>query len=270
MLRRDDVSSDRFATYDPKQGGASTRASLVLDLAHAHKSEELDAGSWSLAPFLIFRSLRLRQNFTGFLARPIDGDSSQQLNEALTLGAHALYRKSLRVFSPSDLVEMGLYLRNDFIEQSQRALGAVDDRVFSADVDARIRATSAAAFVDVSLKPIKRLTVRSGLRIDGLAYSTIEQNGQARSALGTHIGPRVTVDVRAIGALHVVASYGEGFRSPQARSLGEGERTPKEDGAYGTGAAANVNNLREFVTALSRTLGHFRGEGECFASEPPR
>lgn len=37
------------------------------------------------------------------------------------------------------------------------------------------------------------------------------------------------------------------------------------DGGYGTGAAANVNTLRDFVTALSRTIGHYRGEGECFA-----
>jgi hypothetical protein len=43
-----------------------------------------------------------------------------------------------------------------------------------------------------------------------------------------------------------------------------------EDGPYGTGAAANVNNLREFVTALSRTVGHYRGEGECFAKDPPK
>jgi hypothetical protein len=40
------------------------------------------------------------------------------------------------------------------------------------------------------------------------------------------------------------------------------------DGAYGTGAAGDVNDLGAFVTALSRTLGHFRGEGECFAADP--
>ncbi|MFE8595559.1 hypothetical protein [Archangium violaceum] len=34
-------------------------------------------------------------------------------------------------------------------------------------------------------------------------------------------------------------------------------------GQYGTGGAANVRNLRDFVTALVRTVGHFRGEGEC-------
>lgn len=32
---------------------------------------------------------------------------------------------------------------------------------------------------------------------------------------------------------------------------------------YGTGSASGINTLRDFVTALSRTLGHFRGEGEC-------
>lgn len=38
------------------------------------------------------------------------------------------------------------------------------------------------------------------------------------------------------------------------------------DGGYGTGSFDDVNELGAFVTALSRTLGHFRGEGECFAA----
>jgi len=41
---------------------------------------------------------------------------------------------------------------------------------------------------------------------------------------------------------------------------------PAGQGTYGTGSAAGINDLRAFVEALSRTLGHFRGEGECFAS----
>jgi hypothetical protein len=32
---------------------------------------------------------------------------------------------------------------------------------------------------------------------------------------------------------------------------------------YGTGTVGNVKTLNDFVTALVRTLGHFRGEGEC-------
>jgi len=38
--------------------------------------------------------------------------------------------------------------------------------------------------------------------------------------------------------------------------------------AYGTGAATGVENLRDYVTFLSRTLGHYRGEGECFVKDP--
>ncbi|PZR06015.1 MAG: hypothetical protein DI536_30790 [Archangium gephyra] len=34
-------------------------------------------------------------------------------------------------------------------------------------------------------------------------------------------------------------------------------------GQYGTGGASQVKSLGDFVTALSRTIGHFRGEGEC-------
>jgi hypothetical protein len=34
-------------------------------------------------------------------------------------------------------------------------------------------------------------------------------------------------------------------------------------GTYGTGGAGNVKTLRDFVSELSRTIGHFRGEGEC-------
>ncbi len=40
------------------------------------------------------------------------------------------------------------------------------------------------------------------------------------------------------------------------------------DGAYGTGSAGDVNDLGAFITDLSRTVGHFRGEGECFATDP--
>jgi hypothetical protein len=41
---------------------------------------------------------------------------------------------------------------------------------------------------------------------------------------------------------------------------------PAEKGIYGTGSASGIDDLGTFVTALSRTVGHFRGEGECFAS----
>ena len=40
------------------------------------------------------------------------------------------------------------------------------------------------------------------------------------------IGPRSSLDVAILAELHAMAGYSLGFRSPQARSLGDGEETP--------------------------------------------
>jgi hypothetical protein len=34
-------------------------------------------------------------------------------------------------------------------------------------------------------------------------------------------------------------------------------------GPYGTGSASNINNLWDFLSAQTQTIGHFRGEGHC-------
>lgn len=41
---------------------------------------------------------------------------------------------------------------------------------------------------------------------------------------------------------------------------------PPAQGGYGTGALSRVHDLGAFVAELSRTVGHFRGEGECFTA----
>ncbi len=46
-------------------------------------------------------------------------------------------------------------------------------------------------------------------------------------------------------------------------------RLPKENGPYGTGSAADIVDLKAYVTALTRTVGHFRGEGECLTRPIP-
>lgn len=41
---------------------------------------------------------------------------------------------------------------------------------------------------------------------------------------------------------------------------------PTANGPYGTGGVPGINDLRAYVEGLSRTVGHFRGEGECVAT----
>lgn len=238
VVRLDDVEAGtigRFDSYDEKQGGQSSRTQLVLAL-----SREGEAGErWVIAPFAVLRALSLRQNFTGYLGSA-EGDSIQQINDSTTLGATASYARALRLFSDGDTLEAGISLRNDAVEQSQHRLSLLDDRVTddarSRGVDADVQATNVAGYLDASVQPLRRVALRGGLRADGLSYRVWERRtcgsddaqcgGQARSALGGQLSKRGTVDVRVLPGLSALVSYGEGFRSPQAKSLGDGETTP--------------------------------------------
>ena len=105
--------------------------------------------------------------------------------------------------------------------------------------------------------------MRGGLRVDGLGYATQDVGGaaagQARASQGTHVGKKATVDLRVPSNLRLLASYGQGFRSPQARSLAEGETTPFtsvtsfELGARLTGRWVAAS-LAAFQTRLSDDL----------------
>lgn len=227
VLRLSDVERgavDRFATYDPKQGGQSSRTQVVLDL-----SDRTEKDRWSLAPFFVLRNLRLRNNFTGHLVDPVGGDSLQQINDSVTVGLTGHYRRTIPLFSPTDALEIGVYARNDWVEQSQRRLSVASDSTTAELVSGKVRATDVAGYVDAQLRPFRRLALRGGFRVDGLSYATendLADQGQARSAMGFHFGGKGTADLTIAPGLHALASAGQGFRSPQARSLGEGEKTP--------------------------------------------
>jgi TonB family protein len=262
VLRLSDVESgkvDRFATYDPNQGGSSNRGSVLFDFGHTGARSK-----WSIAPYFVLHSMRLRQNFTGFLPNSDDpsgeeGNSEQQLNDAMTLGMTGSYRMDLRLFSPKDSVEAGVSARTDLIDQSQRRLSTLTDQVTLDEVEARIRATDVAGYVDLDLHPIRRVNLRGGLRLDGLSYTAEdkggEAKGEARSAQGAHLGKKLTAEVGIISGLTAVASYGEGFRSPQARSLSEGQKTPfAEVQSYEIGARYRDERLKASVAGFQTLL----------------
>lgn len=245
----EDGAADPFATLDPTQGGASARTQAVAELTGG------DAGAtFGLTSYAVLRSLRLRHNFTGYLTGP-DGDSQQQLNDDLAVGATGFYRATRRWLSPEDAIEAGFFVRSDWIEQSQKQLSIVDNRVVADQVDAAVRAHDVAGYLDVEIHPASRLTLRGGARFDALAYLVRDDGaraaGQARSAQGLHVGRKGTADVRLAGALHAIASYGEGFRSPQARSLSDGESAPF------TRVRSHEAGLRWHASRLTASLAAF-------------
>ena len=270
----DDLETGRRSPRDaaiPGQGGASGREQLVLEWT----GRDDRANAWMLSPYLVRRTLSLRQNFTGWLTDPVNGDMTQQRNDALTIGCRASYRRRTHLVSERDGVEVGISARTDTVEQSQRSIAVATGHVTGTTVDAVVHQSDVAGYVDVSLFPVERVALRGGVRADGIATTVDDAAGQSgvatRSAHGVHLGKKGTIDV-AIGesGVHVLASYGEGFRSPQARSLGDGERTPfttvqsYEAGTRYQDANRVAASLAVFHTLLSRDLlfDHATGRNE--------
>lgn len=254
VLRLSDIQADkvsRFATYDPNQGGASSRFQLVAEV----KRDTADS-AFSIAPYAVLRTLRLRQNFTGYLTDP-SGDSQQQLNDDVVLGGTAFYRLRKRLFSPRDKFEIGVSARSDWVDQSQKRLATADQRVTANEVDAEVRALDVAGYFDTALHPLSWLTLRGGVRIDGLSYRTVDNGaaaaGQSRASQGTHFGKKASLELHVLPGLDVVGSYGEGFRSPQARSLAESETTPFTTVVSGEAGVRYVNQQLAVSAAAFRT-----------------
>lgn len=223
VLLRSEVASgavSRFSTYDPTQGGSASRTQVVAELRRDGAGT-----SGALTAFFVYRTMQLRENFTGYLTST-EGDGQQQLNDDAVVGFNGHYRARVELFSKRDTIEAGVSGRGDFINQSQRHVSNIDNAVLATLVDARVRGFNVGAWLDLALHPFWFLTVRGGLRLDGLGYFTQDAGGQARASQGLHVGPKATVEVHPLAPLKILVSYGEGFRSPQARSLQDGQTTP--------------------------------------------
>jgi hypothetical protein len=195
---------------------------------------ETNGGIIDLGFFLSKTKLQMHENLTGFVRDvlaglpPTSGDDAEQVNDATTYGLNLSYRKAVDILSPNDLLEAGIQARIDSIQQTDTRLfsdGTINKRL----VDASIDATNVAGYVDASVHPFRRVIVRGGTRIDSLSYSVTDHLGSegiASTAQGVHVGNKATADYAAGAGWHLLASYGEGFRSPEARELSEGERVP--------------------------------------------
>jgi len=272
VLRLSDIESgkvDRFASYDENQGGDSARSQVAFELSQGN-----DDSRWTFTPYAVLRSMRLRQDFTGYLVTPTNGSASevaaadkaseqgnseQQTNDSSTLGVTGSYRRAIKLFSPSDSFEAGIFGRYDRIEQAQKKLSIATSQVTLDEVDAKIHATDVAGYVDVALHPIRRLTFRGGLRMDGLTYVTEDDGGQGkgqrRAAQGAHFGKKATLDLRLTSTVHALASYGDGFRSPQARSLQAGETAPFTSvQSFEVGVRHQTQTMRATASVFRTTL----------------
>lgn len=252
VLRLDDVQSGRVGFYDTYPDPSATAQSALairaqLGVTLEHTSEAGARTGFSL--WFLFDDFHLRENFTGYTQRSIQrpewvgrGDLIEQENRTFGLGARAFHRT--RRFEPrewlSGTFEAGLSLKLDLIDQAQNLLQQPQNQTWDKRVDASVRGADIGLYLDADWHITKYLRLRGGLRADVLYYDIDDRLGNfipsfmrqthfvgfRRTALGVAWGPRIAIEVQPTKWLTLNVSYGEGYRSPQARQLEEGENAP--------------------------------------------
>ncbi|MGK4002151.1 TonB family protein [Sorangium sp. So ce1036] len=252
VLRRDDIEAGRVGFHDAyrdpsarSQSAAATRLQIALSAERADDDGSQKSG-WLWAMTSGYRS---RMNFTGYTqrsrVRPAwagRGDLIEQSNQDTALGGGLAYRTPRFQLAPwlSGQVAVGAEVQTDGIEQAQNLLQPPQNETWDRRVDASIRQTGIGVHGDALLELSRWARLRGGVRADVLVFDVDDRLGNfipafqkethiegfRRTAAGVAVGPRATLEVDPLPALRLSASYGHGYRSPQARQLEEGENAP--------------------------------------------
>ena len=234
VVRESDYLAGRqgfYDTNDTRQGGFSARHALLAELTIPHGRDRT-----AFTVFASVRQFRIREDFTGY-ALDSRGDRYEQLYDAVTVGATALHRVGFTLGGLAQAWEVGLSARHDVTTQAMHRQRAVDDVNYAAVTDADVDATDVGLYADFDLRLRRNLSLRGGVRADGLGYQIDDRMPREgvrtapvprgrRDAQGFQFGPRATLEWQVVPGLSLLAAYGKGFRSPQALSLGEGESAP--------------------------------------------
>jgi hypothetical protein len=305
VVRRDDVAQGRvdfYGTYPDPSANAQSALSTRIQAAVSLERRGDRGALTSLSAWFARTDYRSRVNFTGFTQRSRirpdwvgRGDLIEQSNGDTGFGALASYRTPRYVLTPwwSAAFECGLGLRYDLIDQAQNLLQAPQNETWDQRVDASVRASDIGLHLDADLRITRFVRLRGGVRADVLYYDIDDRLGNftpafqreshvvgfRRTAFGLVLGPRATVEVNPLSWLRLFASYGEGYRSPQARQLEEGESAPfTRVRSFEAGLHARSAEVRErlsfrgaaYVTYLSTDLAFDPQEGRLELIGPTR
>lgn len=224
VVRDDGPQSDFFLAFGKGQGGTGARHQLLLSAELPHEN-----GRTTFELYGALIDLRLRNNFTGYVGNAA-GDGLQQTQATGLLGMRALHQRHLHLGSALLLLDVGVSGRHDGLRQTQRGYDEADGTLRDPDFETAVSQSLGSAWGELSWAPGHwrfmlggRLDVLHVDLRDALAFGG---QGGHRSAIGPHLGLKAGVERELGEALRLFLSYGDGFRTPQARQLGDQESAP--------------------------------------------
>ncbi len=294
VLRFDDVEARRlsacpatadaqfFCVVDPNQGGAQQR-----HFVSAEFTSKLESGVSRHQLFAVFRDMRLRENFTGFVndvplpdalgntppLEPQRGDGIELKYGGATAGIRGSWLQRFgEEGSRRPTLELGYVGRVDSVESISRRLRTVDGVPYRVAFDNQITVTNLGLFAQGSLPLGERFTVSGGLRLDAFLFAVNDRNrplvdrsgarlgNDAIEAFGVMPSPRVSTELVLVKGLSWMTGVGLGARSSDAAALSDSEFAPF---ALVASAETGLRYLREGPL-------RFEARGAAFATRVQR
>lgn len=187
VVREDDVAAGRigfYDTYDPRQGGDSSRYSVWADFETTHGPTLLRQQI-----FFIERDMRLRENFTGALLDVQEpqqnphvqrGDLLDLHVESQTLGARGSARWRTSAFDRDNGLEweLGYLARADSTSSTQYRIESATNAPYLDETNLDSKLGNIGIYGDTGLRPLSWLTFRGGIRGDIFTYDVLDNCAQ--------------------------------------------------------------------------------------------
>jgi TonB family protein len=253
VLRLDDIEEGKIGFYDVYPYATAIaqnayNAGAILAVHGERRGENRKNSSFDL--WIQLDDFRIQQNYTGFLERSRvqpewtgRGDLMEQRDRRIVFGGNGRHRTAR--FEPAEwakgTVELGVSGRVDVIDpQQQNLLEAPLNQTWDQRIDANVVQSDIGGWLDLDWDFTKYLNLKGGVRADVLYFDVDDRLGNfvpdfrpetfipgfRRTAAGVVGNPRLVLTGKPIERLQIIGAYGEGFRSPQAITLVDGEIAP--------------------------------------------
>lgn len=249
LLRKSDVEQGRLCFECVYDDPSARDQAMIAQRAMAgffvdYRGRQHATGSIGL--WAGIDRFRARSNLTGYTLGTVNGsgeplsDASEQINRTQSVGLTGRYRTEAFHWGRAvhGTLEVGSEARLDGVDQKKDLLdAALRDEVWSQKVDQLSTIAQLGLWADLDFELHERVHLRGGARASLLTYAVddraateahdheaeppddheAEPTQNAADAL--FMGPRASLEVDVTTGLSLLASYGHGYRSPQARTL---------------------------------------------------
>lgn len=278
VLRRDDIHSGRvdfLGAYDDTSARSQSASVARVQAGLSIQKAWDDGTATSIGFWGAYATYRSHTNFTGYTERSRirpewagRGDLVEASNDDVGAGARLTVRtRRFRLLSWLDLqFTRGADIEVHAIDQGQNLVETPQNQTWDRRVDASIKTLRAGVFLDGVMSVTTRARLRGGLRTDFVLYHVEDRLGNLvplqresthevgfqRTAAGVAWGPRVALEVDPRPYVRLFAAYGHGYRTPQARQLGDGEDAPfAKVHSYEIGAKIRSDSRRLLATLIA-------------------